>query len=1568
MLLRWIYRIWRVVWFSILTLSIILVLAAGGIFLSLQTGALKTFMAHRLENAFNANYVGQIKIGEITGLLPFDIQVKNVTLTYPRYGSSAHIDTVFQCDTLSFSIDVWELMSRRVKITGFNMRKPEIDLNSLGDSTYTLFRAIQRRGPETKKKQWLVFKDLNIYAPVLSISNAKVRIDSLHNVPAGFTLPHPVVMDSLNLQLFLELSKYQRFLDIGRFDARLPNVIAGRVEAKGQIFNDDRFLEFNRFRVNTRHSRIEVTGEIDGVNLYAGHLWTQLNRARYKMAVDSTKIYLNEFDHIYSHLPKLNSPIEIDASAQGNIAHLDINKLKLAFNNSNLDLHGELQDLRDPDDLSYNLNLEKVHLTTGDLNQFKKDTAWSRYSDIDSAIVKGNIKGNLDSLAVQSKVNFPQGLLAITGKTTLRKPYVYNFDINSQNLKLNQFSILGKPDGVMNMNTSFHGVGIHLNNASINFKTSANNSRINNVLIKRLSISGSLVDGFLQPTFSLFTDSSDVKGKGWINIAGKETQVNIKGTGSDIDLRRFLGKGSVARTDLDFKYDVNVKGSSVDSVYGRANFDVGKAIIAGDTLRPQQLYVDLDSPTKQNRTLRFTSSFADLILKGHMQPTDVFQVGRYWAQYFNKHINKEIRLVGSDSTGVPDPPIKLSRNESVDVSANLHLKNVNLLKYYIPGFPEIATNGHLNASVKADSARLLVSGDWHDNQTKVDTMSVNGSQIMLTASFNHYRNFKQFANFDLKAQIDSLTFPTYSADGVNLSISMKNDSVLVKNDINRIGKNASLHMLASTVLKDTALVFKIQKFNLGNQSYQWTNEGLPGMTYDNHNRLMFNHFIFENDNQRFEMSGAFSSNRRDSVIYSLKNINLQRVSDLINGPFNFEGVLDAKFSTKSLLNVPSIQGNIYVDRLSIDNRPLGDFNFKSKYSPAQKRFNTHISIKADTSKYHDYYVHNDSVATNIQINGYMRPPDPSAPGDTLYYFNVDCKQIDMWVLNYITPNIFSKIEGKADGKGFITGNLDNYNFHADFNTYNVHAVPVFLNSNLYLTGPVQLDRKKGLVIDSVRIHDDQGGTGLFYGTVDLNNFSPVKKLDLTMVMNRLKFLNNKFSPDVPFYGNVMGSGTVRLTGTNASPFIQTITPITTTSNSKLDIPLLDETSVQNQSKFIEFVKNFNSKGKNNQSSPAENSLNNSSNTASEQLQEDKTFTELFQLDLRFIAPQNSTIEFIFDPVTGEILTAKGGGQVNITLEDQDVQMFGRFDISGGDYLFVGGDVFSRRFYLQNGGTISWEGDPRNPRIDITSVYRARPNLQPITNENRHVPINLILKLTGNIKSVKNDFYFEFPNSLDLSQNSTVLSFLNSEDQKLIQATSLLLTGSFSSVSTPNGTENQAVATNIQNRAAQVGLSQLLSNQINTLLNSSLSDLDIDLNMNGFNQADLGIALRLFNDKLVLRREGTIGGGPQYDNLGDLGAQYQINPSLSVEVFHRQDPSLSSSYVYGASSQLPSVNGVGLRYQVQFNSWKELPGKILRSIGSIFSGKKKKNKKMKASKTLAPEDSTRSKKITGHLPQ
>ena len=1549
MFVRWIYKIWRAIWFTILTLLLVAVLGSGIALISLQQKPVKKFLAHRLENVFNANYQGKITIGELGGYLPFNIQVQNVKLTYPSADSLTRKQPIFQCDTISFSVNLWELLSRQIRVTSFNLRDPEIHFKSQDDSTYTIREALKRVKPGQRKPS-LIFKDLNIYAPVISIKRGTVTIDRLHNVSDEILLPKPIKLDSLNMRVFLELNSDQRFLDIDRFDANVPQTIAGKIDITGQVFNDSRYLEFNQFKIKTSQSHLVLNGEVDGVDMYASKLSQQFHNARYKISVDSTEIYPSEFADIFPQIPLLTVPIKVNLRSEGDISQFNINKLDLVFDKSELNLYGKLNNLNSKKYFGYDLNVNKIHMLTEDLKMLTHNSL-TNFKDWDNITAKGTVRGNIDSVDVKTDLKFPKGQIHINGSSSLKAPYVYKANLKSRDLTLDQFKTLDSTKGYLNIDASMKGQGLSLRNAAVNFTADLYDSKINDVTVNKMNMNVSIQNGFLEPSFTFYSGGSKLTGNGWIDLLGSEPIFKFDGSGEGVDLAEFFPKIGLSNTNLNFKFKTNLQGGSLDRLYGRASMDISRSIVGKDTLRPHQFYIDLNSPDKKQRSLRFTSSIMDFILQGHVEPSRLYQMGRYWTEYFKKHINSEIKFQAQDTSNFAVNSKVNVPSDTLNFGVSLQLKDVALLRHYFTKIPFIKTKGRLKANVKADSQRLLITGGLNDPTTDINKIRVNDSQLMITASFNHSQDFKQFANLDVSAKIDSLSMRDLSFAGLDMEFSMKNDSIKTSGNIGTIGKNASLKMKLAAEVLDTAIVLNVNQFNLGNNEYQWENKGKPGLIFDKSHKVNFQNFDFVNGTQKINLVGAFSSDKSDSVIYSLQNINLQRVSDLINGRINFEGTLNASFYTKSLSKLPQIQGNIFVDRFALDNRPVGDFKFHSKFNPVEKRFDTEISVKADTSKYHDYYVRNDSVATDIQMKGYFQPPDAAANADTLYDFNINFKQIDMWVLRYIIPGIFNKLEGPANGKGYIAGNTKNYNFHAHFNVDDVHAVPVFMNSNFYLTGPVDLDRYKGVTIDSVRIHDNQGGTGLLYGNVDLNNFQVRKKLNLTLDLNRLKFLNNDFNPDVPFYGDVIGTGEVRLTGSNLNPFLQTVTPLQTSSSSVLSIPLLDETSVQDQSKSIEFVKEFSTAGKKGTKSGSGTSQSQGQQKQAEQVSpSQESFTELFQLDLQFSAPDNSTVKFIFDPVTGEVLTAQGGGNVNITLQDQNLQMFGQFNITGGNYLFVGGGVFSRKFYLENGGNIIWEGDPKNPRINVTSVYRARPNIKPITNEDRRVPINLILKLTGNIKSVQNQFYFQFPNSPDVTQSSTILSLLNSEDQKLLQATSLLLTGSFSNVNIQNGSESQRLGTNLQSKVTQVGLSQLLSNQINTLLNSSLSDLNIDLNMTGFDQADLGIALRLFNDRLVLRREGVIGGGPQYDNIGDLGAEYQINPSLSVEVFHRQDPTLSSSYAVGTTTPLPSVNGVGLKYQVQFNTWKELPKKIARSIISIFKKKKK-------AKTNAPADTT-----------
>ncbi|MDZ7756106.1 MAG: translocation/assembly module TamB domain-containing protein [Rhodohalobacter sp.] len=109
--------------------------------------------------------------------------------------------------------------------------------------------------------------------------------------------------------------------------------------------------------------------------------------------------------------------------------------------------------------------------------------------------------------------------------------------------------------------------------------------------------------------------------------------------------------------------------------------------------------------------------------------------------------------------------------------------------------------------------------------------------------------------------------------------------------------------------------------------------------------------------------------------------------------------------------------------------------------------------------------------------------------------------------------------------------------------------------------------------------------------------------------------------------------------------------------------------------------------------------------------------------------------------------------------------------------------------LESGGTIIWEGDPANARLDVNAVYSARPDINTLSGtgardpENaQRVPVELVLNIGGTLTSIENNFFFRLPNTFESQQNSTLSTQLASinrdENLKLIQATNFMLMGDF----------------------------------------------------------------------------------------------------------------------------------------------------------------------------------------------
>lgn len=1516
----------------------ILALVSVILFAIIQLPSAQSYVARSIEGIFNETFNSELSIGELSGLIPFNMRVDDILLVETQHPDDerpveeVQLDTLIAIKSVDIRVNPLDFLRNSISAKSLTIESPlvQLVLDNQGEF-YKLERAFQRQ-VEVGMREPTKISEIEIFVPFLAIRNGSVVIEMRQPGVLVESRDPALLVEDIQLSAFAELTEDQRYLDIQFLHATVPAWGSDDFQISGQIFNDNRYFELNSFRFQHASSNISITGEISNFNILAGDVRNQLLDADYTIQIDTSLVYTSDFTFLNLSLPDLSHPVSVSIRATGDLDELNIEQTSVRYADSGIRFVGDVGNLKNPQELTYDGNLREFYFTNRDIHELVPVSQNYQFQDWNLLSMRGRIFGSLERTDADLKILTSDGNATINGDIQWLSNPDYYLKLVFQRLNLGQFVSIGLPDTDLNGQLLVEGTGFQVNNATKKSELNIYNSTVLHYTVDEMNIESSFNSGVFDARIFWEYNGSQIVASSIYDI-NNSGELSIHGESSYLNLKSLFPDYGVAETSLDLLFALDLSGSSIDEITGRFNIDMLDGTIGGKDAPAHQLYADLLDAGNGQRRLRFTSTMLDFDLSGDLYVHKLQNLAFYWTEYIEDRLDDEITF---SQTSLDLLALEDYDNNRVDLHFDLTTKNLSLIHMYFPNFRQLESELTADIRLQADKQRMLLNGGISGNKILYENTAMESFNLQFTSNLQAGRKLSEFSVIDIEFYADKFNRGVLDITDLHVGISMLNENISLNTTISKIGTDDyGLRLGLLATLADSSVNISISDFDVGNEQFNWLIQESSQARYTSDNKFHIDGLTFISEDQQIDIRGTYSADLADSMLYRFYNVDIGRISALIDGRSTFDGKINGEFASRSLLNDPTVSGDIFLDALLIDGRLIGDVTFNSVFDSASDRFNTKINVYTDPEKYATYLSANEGRANDITIKGWFLAPDENVtPSDTLYHFDFDMRKIDAWILVPIIPTIFEETEGIATGTGVFNGRANDFYFNALFDVKELFAVPQFILTNYWLSGEVELDRNDGVTLRNVSINDSGQGTGRINGNIGFNDFQDERPFNLVMDMNRLQFLNNTFAVDVPFYGTVAGTGRVSLTGSNLSPFLRTLTPITTTTDTRLSIPLLAETTVEEQARFIEFVSSFDELFQ---------PRTDEAEVLTRELLRDLTFAEYFRLDLQFIAPPATTVQLVFDPLTGEILNARGSGRIRVTLEDEVFQMFGNFDVSSGDYTFVAGDIFVRRFQLRNGGTISWDGDPANARINMTASYRTRPNIGVLTasllDQQTRIPVDLILDITGTIQSIENDFYFEFPNAIDVSQNVTELTMLNSEDQKLIQATSLLFTGGFIPVSAGSDGQFSELGTSIQSRAGQVGLSQLLSNQINAVLSSSLNILDIDLNLTGFDQADLGVALRLFDDRLILRGESQFYTGSETGTettLGDLGVTYRINRNLSLEVFHRRDPTLRS--IVGNQAQAESINGIGLEAQVQFNTWGELRNRLMNQVRRLFGVK------------------------------
>ncbi len=1539
MILRLIYNLWNLLLKTLAYLLVVTVILSGLFLAAIQLPDSKDYIRIQLEEVFNDQFAGTADVESIRGFIPFRTQFNNVTFYSPEYPYSAQL----HAEEIYASIDLWGLLTGNITITALELNSPTVLLQQ-GEEGLLLTGIFNTSGTEVRRRRDSdrFMKRFSIFAPDISITDGRIEADQTISFPDQFVISTPLVVSNLNADFFLESNEDQQFVDINSLTASTNDPEFSEISLSGQFFNDGHYLELNGLDFKTNHSVIQLSAEASPVNFFAENLGGQLISANYQLDMNRLYIepaFLHRFNPEFSFI---SYPIEIEGQAEGNLESLFVDNLQVSTGESHMLADGQIRDLAGPE-FNYDLVVSNMIIDESDLTPLLSELEAENIdmSSYGNPILHGELRGSLHDINGDLTLQTEQGATSINGE--------FVFAENSYDLFLDLDSLDVSPVFSDSLGTSIlfgqlHATGRGLDRtATIESSFNLSDSRILNHSFNLFVADLNLVNRTGTYSVQLRNEDTEGSGSGTFLLGEDRQQFSTEAVIQQLDITTYFPGLAYESTNFSGRVSANIEGTSINDVFGRLSVEVNESIIDGDTLRPHQFYADINERSDESRTLRMTSSFFDADLYGSIYPERLSEAAAYWHAFFAERINEELYF--EEPLTVPSPPDdfpRLTDGTPVDLSLRATIKDLELLRAYFPDLQEIESSATFNLNINATSDALSLNASFFDDSLIVNNSSFNDLGLSFNGVFNHGEMLRDNSLIDFQINSPDLVLnENYRIDGASINASLRDSIISIRQEVDNALENFTYYTETTTVWNSDRLVTTIDTLIAGSSDYRWVTPGSPTIEYNQNGSVTFNQFTLESDEDSFEMDGTFSNAPEDSVNYNIRNFSLARVSEMIGGRIQFEGIVDGDFTTRALTQIPSIQGDIMVTEGRVNNRVIGDVSLRSRYNAEEDRFDTDIHIYTDRDRYANYLEANNGVGQDLYFSGYFKTPDDADNDDDLYFFEADLREIDMWIVTFIVPNIVTDMEGNSSGSGFIRGSRNDYDYEVVFDIEDVYGRPAFTNVPYTINGNLVFNRSDGLLFQDIILDDRRGGRGTLSGQVDLVDFGPLNIFDIQMELDDLRFMNNVEDPNVPFVADLYGSGRAVFEGTSDAPVIRSITPILLSSASRISIPLQAETELDQDRQFIQFVKSFEDL------TPVQRRNGRSENGVRNGGEEevDLTFLELFTMNLQFVTNNPINVQLIFDPVTNDILSATGTGQIRLILDDQNLSMYGRFNIEGGEYQFVGGDIFTRRFNIQEGGSISWQGDLADANLNITASYRARPDIStllPTGTNFQRVPIEIVLHIGGTISEITNEFYFQVPTGIEGTQDPTIAAQINrlnqNEDEKVLQAFGILLTGNFvpsdelqnpefGNVTGTNALVNPLVSSQI--------ISPLLSNQINTLLRSDIT-FDVDFNLNAFNEVDLGVALRLFNDRIILRREGQITGNTE---IGDIGATYRINRTFSVTAFHRQDPTLSNRAETEAR-QTQEMNGMGVEAQFQFNTWQSLKNRISNSFRNLFGLKQK----------------------------
>ena len=1553
----------RIAW-RLVRAGVYLLLGGTVLFFALtRTEVGRDALRQQVQSSFNDRFAGQLRIGSLQGTLLNEIIATDVALRDEDGTLVATVDSVYARPQW------YGLVTNDFSVQSLTIVKPHLRLHRAADSTWNVERVLARRSTSTG--------ELALNLPHVAVRDGRITTTRSGAPPASvqdrwlFDYTRSEVTD-LSVDAAVEWGGPDRRVELSSLTGHLPEPDLTLQSGQGRLSKTDSRWSLQDVAVHLGDTRIETRGTVQPAP-------SDSTRAVADLQLTDTRLDHDELRRLVPRLP-VRDAMQIEGRVGGSLDRVVVNQLTVSRGRSTVRIEGTAFGL--PDSLNVEAQLLESQVTPSDLRAVWPDAPITERTATGPVQLRATMDGLIQWTGRQQPTFDLDGTVtargrpgAVRGSLSVRRSPAQSlqYSANVRTDSLNLAPVTGR-SGLASRLTgraTIEGRGVTLSSLQGTINATVGPSRIAARSLSaadlQATVSGRSVQGRLslrQPTGGVLTlqGEADATGPTLVFDATTSTQ--------EFDLA--AAHPPLPSTRLNATLRTRGQGDAWRTLTGTAQLDVDSSTVsrADSTtiLPPHEVSLDVQAPESDSSRIHLGGTIASATVEGARIGPALWSSGRLWIQALRQAVDRQFASHSSPAAPSAQPTIPAPLRAQAESTHTTHpsegpihlraegaVHRMDLLRKWWPSAPASAENLQARANLTVSPDSLQTTGRLTASRLHLRGRRINGldTEIQLAGPLRPDLLDRLTASFSVQADTVRLGERDLTAPSARLSLTRGTGTL--RAEAIGLGQTGPFTLNSEVALRPGHTDVTLQDVYVGAGAHAWTATTASTVSVFS-DAVVFDSLNVASERphregtQQLQIHGTLSSAASDTLYAEMSDVLLYPIAQLTPMSRPLGGRLNGQIALAGGLSQPQLRGAFQVQRLSFDRRVLGTLQVQSRLTPDSPDLLVDASLTPEASAL-------DSLSgpalipggsrtleeNRLRLRGRVRLPGWSEPNasmassDDQLDLSATVDRADLFFFKYIFDENLAKVRGYTAGTIHVGGHFRNPIFDADLAIRDGRFTLPQFGLTYSASGPVDVDRE-GIHLRGLQVTDESGAATV-EGSVLFNDYDYFS-FDLAAELDELTIIDVADGEDLPFYGTIRASGPASLTGPLSDATLRS-DRARTTPDSELFIPV-SESGVDQGTGYIVFA---DSTGQ----VPDLRDLTRRDNILSDRPAGEPSFVEGLNIDINVVAPEESTVHLVFDPVVGDVVTAVGAGRVQLQRQRGDFFVYGNFNVSDGTYLFTAGEVFVRRFDI-SGGTLTWDGPPTNAQLDIEAEYRTRASTAglPGYDDGRRIPVRVLLDIGGRVETpaVELSLARVRDERSNLVGAEALDAVLNRPDRTTEYATSVLLTNTFllttesftqGRSTEPSGTSSGSLTT-AGNQLAFNSVSQLVASQLNRYLGAALPNVDLNFGLQGEDPNDLdviyGVALRLLNERLVIRGEGVYTGddpdqaeaqGPQ----GEFVVELRLSNRVSVEAFYRR-----TGDELTRSQTLTSSTGAGLSYQTEFSTWREL---LARLFGWLLPG-------------------------------